>query len=38
MQVTGLSHPSFSPTYKPRLAQGRAIFSRQGGELEMRLL
>ena len=20
MQVTGLSHPSFSPTYKPRLA------------------
>ena len=30
MQVTGLSHPSFSPTYKPHLAQGHAIFSRWG--------
>ena len=30
MQVTGLSHPSFSPTYKPHLARGRAIFSGRG--------
>ena len=30
MQVTGLSHPSFSPTYKLRLARGHAIFSHQG--------
>ena len=28
----------FCPPIKPRLAQGRAIFSRQGGEIEMRLL
>ena len=30
MQVTGLSHPSFSPTYKLRLARGHAIFSHRG--------
>ena len=38
MQVTGLSHPSFLPTYKPCLAWGHAIFSHGGGEIEMRLL
>ena len=30
MQVTGLSHLFFSPTYKPRLARGRTIFSHWG--------
>ena len=30
MEVPGLSHPSFLPTYKPRLARGCAIFSCWG--------
>ena len=41
MKVTEMSHPSpffFCLPIKPRLAGGRAIFSRQGGEIEMRLL
>ena len=35
MEVTGLSHPSFSPTCKLRQARGHAIFSHRGGEIEM---
>ena len=40
MKVTKMSHPSpfLLPTHKLHLAQGRAIFSHRGGEIEMRLL
>ena len=40
MKVTEMSQPSpfFCPPIKPHLARGCAIFSRQGGEIEMRLL